>query len=280
MRTWGIAALGLACALVAGCGDDVPAPQPVPTPRASVTATYADSDVPAQQVLSLVPLEATILSVTDFARVRDQLGDDGQDAGALWARADTQAPLLTRGMFREAGQGVTQREVAWEAHFTGGANGYVVRFADDADLTRLHPAAGAQLRAAQHLLVSGVATDVTSSWASQPGLPELVPEDAESTYLERGCVADAPAGADLEPLAAYSVSFGSTTATARLGPGRGDLFTRMRLARQVSAFGQGFADGAADPSTGRIGYSLVDPARAADLTLRRRLPFAACGAAG
>jgi len=32
----------------------------------------------------------------------------------------------------------------------------------------------------------------------------------------------------------------------------------------------------ADPSTGRLGYALGDPAAAAELTLGRHLPFAVC----
>jgi hypothetical protein len=239
------------------------------------------SAAPSQQVLALVPEAATILTVTDFAQIRDQLGDDGHDQAALWQRADAGAPLLTRGMFRDggspgspAGSSIDQADVLWEAHFTGGADGYVVRFRDDVDLSVLEPARG-ELRAAGHLLVDGVATDVAASWASAPGLSRLVPDAAQATYLHRGCL-DGDTDAGLDPLDAYSVSFGSTVATARLGAGRHDLFTRMRLARTVPAFAAGFADGAADPSTGRIGYSLVDPAKAADLTLRGRLPFAVC----
>jgi hypothetical protein len=74
------------------------------------------------------------------------------------------------------------------------------------------------------------------------------------------------------------VSFASRTAIARLGSGRPDLFERLRLGDRLPAFARGFADGAADPSTGRIGYTLVDPPAAADLALRHRLPFAVCAA--
>lgn len=147
---------------------------------------------------------------------------------------------------------------------------------DDLSLLRVPP--GARLQRADRLLVSGTAAEPAGSWATHPELVGLVPEDAEATYVDRACL---PAGGDatgLEPLEAYSVSFGSTTATARLGPGRRDLFVRMRLGARLPAFARGYADGAADPTTGRIGYTLVDPVAAADLALRHRLPFAVCAA--
>jgi hypothetical protein len=232
-------------------------------------------DTPAQQVLALVPDAATILAVTDFARIRDQLGDDGHHEG-IWERADDDAPMLARGMYRDGAlRGVRQTDVLWEAHFTGGAEGYVVRFADHVDLTRLEAPAGAEVRPAQHELVSGVAADPASSWAGVGRLADLVPEEAEATYVQRGCV-PGEGDAELEPLEVYAVQLGSTVATARLGPGRHDLFVRMRAGEGVDPFASGFVDGSADPSTGRIGYRLLDPAKAADLTLRWRLPFAVC----
>ena len=268
-------ALALGGALLTGCSDGVPAPKAAPTPSPSAATVVRSTDVPAQQALALVPEQATILTVTDFARIRDQLGDDGQQGGGIWDRADTVAPLLTRGMFRD-GAAVKQTDVLWEAHFTGGADGYAVRFADDTDLAGVPVPAGAELRTEDHLLVSGVASDPAASWAAVPGLAELVPDEAESAYVQRGCLSG-DGGADLDPLDAYSVEFGSTVATARLGPERRDLFLRMRLGERAAGFADAFADGAADPSTGRIGYRLADPVKAADLTLRQRLPFAVCG---
>lgn len=275
VRTWGIAALAAACSLLAACSEGVPAPKAAPTPSATATRIAASGDVAAQQVLSLVPEQATILTVTDFARIRDQLGDDGQQAG-IWERAEKTAPMLARGLFRDGGPGgIRQTDVLWEAHFTGGAEGYVVRFADTVSLAGVQPPQGAELRAAEHELVSGVATDPASSWASVAGLADLVPDAAEATYVQRGCL-PGDGGAGLEALDAFSVEFGSTIATARLGPARHDLFLRMRLGDAEDSFAGGFADGSADPSTGRIGYRLADPVKAVDLTLRRRLPFAVC----
>lgn len=82
---------------------------------------------------------------------------------------------------------------------------------------------------------------------------------------------------DLEPLESFAIGFEGELATARLGPGRLDLFVRMRYALAEATFADGFFGGVADPSTGRVGYRMTDPAAAAELALRRTLPFAACG---
>ncbi len=58
--------------------------------------------------------------------------------------------------------------------------------------------------------------------------------------------------------------------------GRDDLFTRMRLGSVVPAFAADFVNGAADPSSGRIGFTMTDPADAAQQALRHKLPFAVC----
>jgi hypothetical protein len=69
-------------------------------------------------------------------------------------------------------------------------------------------------------------------------------------------------------------------ATVRVGRGRTDLFARVRLARSWPVaggrFGQVFGSGVADPSTGRIGYDVPHPARAAALVRRDLLPFGVC----
>ena len=87
----------------------------------------------------------------------------------------------------------------------------------------------------------------------------------------------APAGPPgLEPLSAYSVALEGTLATVRLGTDRQDLFERIALAAEDRQVAKAFEGGVADPASGRIGYRLVDPVGAAELTLRRALPFAAC----
>ncbi len=61
-------------------------------------------------------------------------------------------------------------------------------------------------------------------------------------------------------------------------PGRADLFERLRLGEDwpVEGFPQAYRYGAADPSTGRLGYTLPDPPAAAGLALLGELPFAVC----
>ena len=51
---------------------------------------------------------------------------------------------------------------------------------------------------------------------------------------------------------------------------------RARLGQDMSDFTAAFADGVADPTTGRIGYQLTDPVAGAQLALRQQLPFASC----
>ena len=85
----------------------------------------------------------------------------------------------------------------------------------------------------------------------------------------------------LAPLSMFSVSFADGVATARLGPGRTDLFARSDLAADFPTVGSiGFADAFAnpvvDPSTGRIGYDVAAPVAAATATLTDLLPFAVC----
>ncbi len=62
----------------------------------------------------------------------------------------------------------------------------------------------------------------------------------------------------------------------RLGTDRQDLFERIALAADDKDVARVLEGGVADPASGRIGYRLVDPVGAAELTLRRALPFAAC----
>ncbi len=63
-----------------------------------------------------------------------------------------------------------------------------------------------------------------------------------------------------------------------MGKNRDDLFTRLDSAGtgRSSAFAQEFRDPVGDPTTGRIGYGVPRPPRAAALTLLEELPFAIC----
>ena len=127
-------------------------------------------------------------------------------------------------------------------------------------------------------------------------MEQLVDEPATATYLHRGCfplheALGPDAGAEeqeallaehpvttLEELPGFAVAYGGHTATVRMEPGRDDLFERLRIGEDwpVPSFGDTYVNGAADPSTGRLGYSLADPTAAAGLALLGELPFAIC----
>ncbi len=269
MRLWRtvVAATALTVS-VSGCTD---AAEPTPAPSLgetpSGTPTYAADAQANEAVLSLVPTEATDLTVTDFDQIRLQLGvpdltgeDPKRVRDAFWRDAETQAPLLLGGMLRsvddelEREYGWSQDDVAWEAHF-GGPNGvgWVLKIRDDlpmGDITRavdagVGPLAGAVVRSEDHLVVHNAALDGSDSWAAEPELVALVGPAGSSTYVTRDCIAfddlfgvgvkdelaPSPA-ADVDSVAelgAFSVIFGGELATVRLGPARTDLFERMRL---------------------------------------------------
>ena len=82
----------------------------------------------------------------------------------------------------------------------------------------------------------------------------------------------------LDDLAAYSMTLEGQLATARLGPDRIDLERRLALDDAEPGFATGFTGGVVDASTGRIGFQILDPTIAAELTRAGRLPFAACDA--
>jgi hypothetical protein len=232
----------------------------------------------------------------------------------FWERAGEETVLLAGGMLLDDNSelmldhGFTQDDVDWEAHFTTpGGPGWILGFRPDLDMTRVEGAVeagvaglgGADVDADRHLASVGMAT-AGETWGDRPGIADLTNDvEAESTYYRSGCVplADAlgpDAGAadqdavvaahdptDLGPLDAFGLSFVDGLATARLGLERGDLVDRSALAADFPTIGPtGFADGfdraVVDPSSGRIGYTVVDPAAAAALTLTDVLPFAVC----
>jgi hypothetical protein len=301
---YGVSAVLLAAlGVVSGCSDGEPEPPPVAiTPTPTVTASYDGNLEPAAAVLALVPDEAQTLTVTDFDQVRKQLGQDelgdqspAAEVAAFWQRAETELPLLTTGLLRPADaqlattDGFTELDVAWEAHFSGTDGrelGWVLRFRDGTDMARVEraaedpagPVAGAHVDAAAHLASSSATDDPAQSWAADPQLVSLVGPAAVSTYVARDCDAAADTGSEeVDELGAYAVQFEGSLVTARLGEGRQDLFTRMRLGEDDPAFAAAYDGGVADPVTGRIGYEMTDPTAAAQLALARRLPFATCG---
>lgn len=299
-----MAAVLLASSLGACSGDSSdPAPAPAPTSR-TPAPEYDVREEASAAVLPLVPASATSLSMTDLDRVRLQLGLpdlSGQSSpaqrAAFWSRAERQAPLLTPGLLRPVDArlsrdyGFTQDDVLWEARFDGpDGPGWVLSFRLGLDMAAVQravadgvgPLAGAEVRAQDSLVVRGASADGSDSWAADPEVASVVGFPAEATYVERGCV-EPPAGVDtggLDELAAWSVALQGGLATARLGELRSDAFDRLRLGEtwpaRGASFTDGFRDGVADPSTGRIGYQLTDPVVAADLVRRRTVPVAAC----
>ncbi len=315
----GVVALLTVAALATACQSQPP-PSPPPTPSPIVTAEPTDDAElePAAAALALVPEDATELAVTDFDELRLQQGAatltseaPAQERARFWRRAARTAPLVSTGLLLPQDErlqrdfGFTQIDVSWEAYFrTPTTSGWVIKFRDDlpvADLARavskgVGGLAGGTLDVERMLVSSGVADDPEESWAADPALQALVGLPAVSTYVATDCVdfevafasdvadelAPAPAAVldGVDELGAYSVSFGGSLGTVRLGPLRVDVFSRARLAevlpRTDPEFEVGYTDPVADPQGGRIGYRLADPPVAARLALEHRLPFAVC----
>jgi hypothetical protein len=294
-----VAALAGAMLLMGACADETEILPPEVAAVEAYTPVFDGSLEPAAAVLALVPEDVVTVAVTDFEQVRLQMGlpdlttdDKRADRDAFWARAEAERPLLSPGMLRPIEQrlkqdhGLSQLDVAWEAHFLdddGADVGFVLAFRDGTDLTAVADAVaagftvleGATVDAEHGLVTAGVAPDAEQSWAADADARALVGLPANATYLSRGCT-DEPVSGDLDELALYSVQFEGALATARLGADREDLFVRMRLGTQVPEFDAAYDGGAADPLTGRIGYVMTDPAAAASLALVGELPFAAC----
>lgn len=300
--TYGVRVAVLAGALLmtSGCaGDDTEFLPPEVDEVQVVTPVFDASLEPSAAVLALVPDDAETLTVTDYEQVRLQMGlpdltteDTRTDRDAFWARAEAERPLLSPGMLRpiepklKQQYGLSQMDVAWEAHFydeLGAESGFVLAFRDGTDMAAVARAVdagfvalkGATVDSARGLVTSGTTPDGDESWAADESARELVGLPAVATYLARGCV-EGPATGALDDLEMYSVQFEGDLATARLGEDRTDLFTRLRLSEQAPEFEAAYDGGVADPATGRIGYVMTDPAAAASMALDRALPFAAC----
>lgn len=283
---------------VAACGDDSAAPVPEPTPSASGAPAYDGRLPPARAVMALVPADATSLALTDFDEIKAGFGMNEMDSSAsaadqaaFWRRADREAPMLTAGLLRHADAQLISRfgfgaaDVAWEATFTGRrANGWVIRFAADVPMAKVKqavragvgPLAGASVDAAHHLVSRDAAAAGQANWAGDRDLATLAGERTEATYVARGCLPGDRGTTRLQPLTGYAVELASTIATVRVSTDRDDLFARMHLGRRLPAFRRVFSHGVADPTSGRIGFRMKDPAAAAEIVLRRQLPFAVC----
>lgn len=302
--------------LASGCSGSDELVYP-PDPDTSAIATDYDPTLePSAAVLALVPAEASTLEVTDFDQLRLTLGFGSLDGRSpaperarFWRKLEN-AATLSQGLLRpdEAElepYGFGPDDVAWEATYSAGADGWVIAFHDDVALGEVQQAiradvgmlSGAVLDLERALVTSAEPPEGDDSWAAIEEVVGLVGQPANSTYVERACLpfdtvfgagmeeqlAEAPRAAldALDPLEGFSVAVGAELVTVRLGEERSDAFDRLRLAEVMPAirpeFGAGFARGVADPSTGRLGYDVQRPSAVADLIADRHLPFAVCG---
>ena len=291
-------------------------PRPLASVQPEPAPAYDAEAEPAVAVLSLVPQDADTVTVTDWDAIRVQLGQPDltseglvTDRFAFWERADAESAALAEGMLRADGSTYeldhrfTQDDVDWEAHWRGDdGRGFALALRPDLDLAGVRraiadgvgPLEGATLLAEDHLVVAG--TSETDVWANEEQWEPLVDQPATATYLQRGCTplnealgpdGDAEAQAELleehpvttlDEVTGFAVAFGDHTAMVWFEPGRADLFDRLRIGEDwpVPPFARTFTNGAADPSSGRIGYAVEDPPAAAGLTLLRELPFSVC----
>ncbi|MBS4753218.1 hypothetical protein KG112_10430 [Nocardioides sp. zg-ZUI104] len=315
MRGARFAAALAGLALLSACASEAkPVYQEEPVARAVIT-TYDEQLEPSAAVLALVPAEAETVSVTDFEQLRLVLGLGSMqeaspaDVARFWRRLPRTA-TLSRGLLRgvdarlRADFGFTQDDVAWEARYTGAAKGWILAFRNGTSMDAVAravkagvgPLADAVVDADRRLVTSAKPPEPEAAWGAEPGLAALGGQEAVATYLSRGCLdvdsvfgkgvqaklAAEPAAAlrDLDELDGFALAMGSELATVQLGPKRRDAFDRVRLAENLPAtvpdFNVALTRPVADPSTGRLGYTLDDPAAAAELTRTRQLPFAVC----
>lgn len=295
-------------------GDPQPAP-PLATATEG-TPVFDPEAPPALGVMALVPGSMTDLAVSDYEQVRLDLGVpdlEGTDPRAasdrFWARAERTTSILGDNLLREVDDqlasefGWTSDDVDWQALFGGPeGTGWVLKIRDDlpmGDVSRaveagVGPLAGAVVVAEQHLVTRNAEGNGDASWAADPELTALAGAPSPATFVSRTCVAEdtlVPEGelaptlagdvARLDELGPFSLTLGSELATAQLGLARGDAFSRLGLPGLLPAtdpdFDAVFVRPVADPGGGRLGWEITDAAAAADLTLRRQLPFAVCG---
>jgi hypothetical protein len=315
-RRTGVVVLATALALTGCSGDAKPIPRATGSHTPEPAPAFDRSAEPAEAVLSLVPQSADVVTVTDWDEIRVQLGEPEltseslvTDRTTFWEREAKEAPALAEGMLRAddstylLDHGFTQDDVDWEAHWDGpDGPGYALKLRDDLDLQQVRLAirqgvgaiADGRIIEADHLVVHGASH--VDTWANEDGWDGLVGQPMEATYLHRGCIpldeALGPEGTsadvdaiealkvvpDLDDLPGFAVGFGDHTATVRVEPGRMDAFDRLHLADDwpVPDFGRAFKTGVADPSTGRLGYDVPDPPKAAAVTLLGELPFGVC----
>ena len=289
-----VLAAGLALAL-AGCGDDSEPKKPEAAPTENTYPVYAASMNPVEAAMTLVPASAKTLAVTDYDEVKSLFGLDDvtsrsspADQSDLWGRADKSAAQVSGGLLRGVDQRLREKykwgaaDVVWEARFTGGKDGYVIKVADrvkpgHAIKAGVGPLKGARFDPETHLITKNTATPDEENWAAQEAMVAVAGGPATSTYVVKGCAEGGPKEKTrLAPVEAYSVEFGGGLATLRLGENRDDLFYRLKLGDRVAAYKKVFTHGVADPSTGRIGFRVTNPVTAATLVTSEPVPFAVC----
>lgn len=302
--------------LASGCSGSDELVYPPDADTSAIPTDYDPTLEPSAAVLPLVPADAATLEVTDFDQLRLSLGFGSLDGRspvperARFWRLLENAATLSQGMLRadEAelkSYGFGPDDVAWEATYGDGADGWVIAFHEDVALGDVQQAiradvgvlSGAVLDLERAVVTSAEPPEGDDSWAAIEEVVGLVGQSANATYVERTCLpfdtvfgagmeeqlAAAPRAAldALDPLEGFSVAVGAQLVTVRLGQERSDAFARLRLAEVMPAirpeFGAGFARGVADPSTGRLGYDVQRPSAVADLIADRHLPFAVCG---
>lgn len=311
----GAALVGLAL-FTACSGDPKPVYQDAPSPAAVVSEYDESLEPSAAVLALVPADARTVMVTDfDQLRLVLGFGSlDKTSAPSELARFWSQVPstaALSRGMLRpfEAQLrddfGITQDDVAWEATYAGDdASGWVLAFRPTTAMASVSravqagvgPFKGASVDAARHLVTSATPPDVAESWGAEPALVGLAGREAVSTYLTRGCLAfdtvfgigmqaqlaAAPAAAlgALDELDGFAVALGNELATVLLGDDRSDAFERARIAEVMPPtnpeFPLAMSRPVADPSTGRLGYTLGDPAAAAELTRTQHLPFAVC----
>ena len=302
--------------LAAGCSDPGDPVYPEEPDTSAISTEFDPSLEPSAAALALVPADATILEVTDFDQLRLSLGfgslnreSPTAERNRFW-RAVDKAATLSPGLLRPVADeleayGFGADDVAWEASYSEGADGWAMAFHDDVPLAKVEqairdevgPLAGAVLDTDRLVVTSEAPPEGGDSWAALEEVVGLVGQEANATYVERDCLpfdtvfgegmedqlaeATRAALAGLDPLEGFSVALGGSLATVRLGENRSDAFERLRLDEVMPAirpeFGAAFSRGVADPSTGRLGYDLQRPAAAVALVEDQHLPFAVCG---
>ena len=279
-----------------GCGDDSTPSTPEAVATQESYPVYAATMDPAEAAMTFVPADAKTLSVTDYDEVKALFGledvtsrSSPADQRDLWSRADKEAAQVSGGLLRGVDQQVRDRfswgaaDVDWEARFTGGKQaGFVIRVADrvkpgGAIKAGIGPLKGARFDPKTHLITKHTAAADVENWASRDDLVAVAGAPATSTYVVNGCSEGGPKEKTrLAPVTSYSVEFGGGLATVRLGEDREDLFVRLALGDRVAAYQKSFTGGVGDPSSGRIGFRVSDPVRAAELVMTKPVPFAVC----